>query len=419
MLKNQHQAWLNVAASAVITMMALGLVSHAGTLFIEPVTREMGFSRAQFNMSFTITSLTGIGISLSLGWLYKRVKRVRILLIIGIVSAFLGQMFLAMAQNLYFVYLGGLFRGGAIFYLSSPHAIMTGEWFEKNRATAYGVILAGSGVGGVLFSPLTNYWITNYGWRTAYTISAALILSVCTLMLLFIRDKPKREAIDKGLSEDDSREEGEKLDLEKGMMYKEALKTSTFWLAASGVALIAMTIFAVYVNTAAHLVHLQLNSQTVAWVISIIFLVNTIAKLFLGVMADRLGIKPIFYFSISCFLISVGLLMFSANTSVAFAAAFFFGFGFATVSVPIPELVRHLFGSRDFSTMLGIIMMCMGVGGAVGPVAGGILFDYFDSYQPMLIAALILNTLSALLIALSMNQARKYYENKALNIEAV
>ena len=417
-MKNQHQAWMNVAASAVITMMALGLVSHAGTLYIEPVTSDMGFSRGQFNMSFTISSLTGIGISLSLGWLYKRVKRVRILLLMGIISAFLGQMFLASAQNLFFVYLGGFFRGGAIFYLSSsPHAIMTGEWFKKKRATAYGVILAGSGIGGVVFSPLTNYWIIHYGWRMAYVISAVLVLSVCMIMLLLIRDKPRTEMINNGetgwlgRSEPDQSkkdpEKGENDSLQKGLTLKEAVKTSVFWLAAPGVALIAMTIFAVYINTAAHLVHLKLNSQTVALVISAIFLINTIAKLLLGVMADRLGVRPVFYFSISCFLISVVLLMFSADPVIAFAAAFFFGFGFATVSVPIPELVRYLFGTKDFSTMLGIMMTCMGIGGAVGPLAGGILFDYFDSYQPMMIAAIGFNALAVLLITLSMNRVVK------------
>ena len=414
-MENRHQAWLNVAASAVITMMALGLVSHAGTLFVEPVTREMGFSRAQFNMSFTITSLTGIGISLSLGWLYRRVKRVRVLLTIGILSAFTGQMFLATAQNIYFVYLGGLFRGGAVFYLSSgPYAIMTGEWFQKKRATAYGFILAGSGVGGVVFSPLTNYWITTYGWRMAYAISAVLVLSVCMLMLLFIRDKPGIETENKKPPEKGGQEKPHPVNLEDGMMLKEALNSSTFWLAAPGIALIAMTIFSVYVNTAAHLVHLQLHSQTVAWAISIVFLVNTVAKLFLGVVADRLGVRPIFYFSMGCFLISVGLLLFAANVAIAFAAAFFFGFGFATLSVPIPELVRHLFGGKDFSNMLGVIMTCLGIGGAIGPVAGGILFDYYDSYRPMLVAVLFLNLLSVLLITLSMNQARKHYEKKAI-----
>ncbi len=418
-MNNQHQSWMNVAASAVITMMALGLVSHAGTLYIEPVTSDMGFSRGQFNMSFTISSFTGIGVSLTLGWLYKRVKRIRVLLLLGIISAFLGQMFLASAQNLLFVYLGGFFRGGAIFYLSSsPHAIMTGEWFKRKRATAYGVILAGSGVGGVVFSPLTNYWITHYGWRMAYVISAVLVLSVCMIMLLLIRDKPRTEAINNGENGRDTKSEPSQIhndpklevdddSLNNGLTLKEAAKTSVFWLAAIGVALIAMTIFAVYINTAAHLVHLQLNSQTVALVISAIFFINTIAKLFLGVMADRLGVRPVFYFSIGCFLISVALLMFSADPVIAFTAAFFFGFGFATVSVPIPELVRYLFGTKDFSTMLGIMMTCMGVGGAVGPLAGGMLFDYFDSYQPMMIAAIGFNALAVLLITLSMNRAAK------------
>ncbi len=412
-MSNQLQSWLNVAACAVITMMALGLVSHAGTLYIAPVTRDMGFSRAEFNGVFTISSITGMGISLSMGRLYKWVKRVRMLLLIGIVSACLSQYIFSIATNVTTFYLGGIFMGGAIFYLgSTPYAILTADWFQNKRATAYGIILSGSGIGGVLFSPLANHWIMNYGWRTAYLIAAGLLLVVCMPMLLVIQDKPKQEPVIsdnnasgmKGSGSQTVSRSNEKLE---GYSLKEAAKTPAFWLAAPGFFLMAMTIFSVYINTAAHLVNLQLMPQVVAWVLSVVFLVNTVAKLMLGVMTDRIGIRPVFLFSIICFMVATVLLMFAANPMVAFAAAVFFGFGFATMSVPIPELVRHLFGMKDFSTLMGVFMTFLGLGGAVGPVIGGLLFDRFGHYQALMVLALVLNGLSALLILMALKQPNK------------
>lgn len=412
-MNNRIQSWLNVAACAVITMMALGLVSHAGTLYIEPVTRDMGFNRAEFNVVFTISSVTGMGISLSMGRLYKWVKRVRMLLLIGIISASLSQYIFSIAANVTTFYLGGVFMGGAIFYLgSTPYAILTADWFHHKRATAYGIILAGSGIGGVVFSPLANHWIETYGWRTAYLIAAGLLLIVCMPMLLVIKDKPKEEPVLLGNMTADgissNREAASKASEQlEGYTLKEAVKKPAFWLAAPGFFLMALSIFSVYINTAAHLVNLQLMPQVVAYVLSVVFLVNTGAKLILGVMTDRIGIRPVFLFSISCFMVATIMLMLAANPVIAFSAAVFFGFGFATMSVPIPELVRNLFGMKDFSTLLGVFMTFLGFGGAVGPVIGGLLFDRFGHYQALLAMALVFNALAALLILMALQQTQK------------
>jgi MFS family permease len=409
-LDNRVQSWLNVAACAVITMMALGLVSHAGTLYIAPVTQEMDFSRAEFNIIFTISSITGMGISLSMGRLYQRVKKVRALLLIGIVSACFSQYVFSVSQSITHFYLGGILMGGAIFYLgSTPYAILTADWFQDRRATAYGIILAGSGIGGVIFSPLASRWILIYGWRTSYLIAAGLLLLVCMPMLLIIRDKPRAEPhpskTENGTTASSSMNRSAEPMKINGVMLNEAVKMPAFWLAAPGFFLMALSIFSVYINTAAHLVNIELEPQTVAWVLSILFLINTGAKLLLGLMTDRIGIKPVFLFSSASFMLATLLLMFSADPYIAFAAAVFFGFGFATLSVPIPELVRSLFGIRDFSTLLGIFMTFLGLGGAVGPIIGGMIFDFYGNYRPLLILSLLLNALAVVLVILSLQSA--------------
>jgi MFS family permease len=420
-VNNRIQSWLNVAACGVITMMALGLVSHAGTLYIDPVTRDMGFSRAEFNVVFTVSSITGMGISLSMGRVYRMVKRVRGLLLIGIISACLCQFIFSKATTITFFYLGGIFMGGAIFYLgSTPYAILTADWFHQKRTTAYGIILAGSGIGGVVFSPLTSYWILHYGWRTSYLIASGLLLLICLPMLLIIRDKPAPDPDEVRADEPISTNQIQPAAIIKvpgGYTLKEAAKTKAFWLAAPGFFLMALTIFSVYINMAAHLVNLQLIPQVVAWVLSVIFMVNTVAKLLLGVMTDRIGIRPVFLFSNICYLLATALLLRAGNPLIAFAAAIFFGFGFATMSVPIPELVRHLFGMKDFSTLLGVFMMFLGMGGAVGPVIGGVLFDRFGSYHILLMLALVLNTLSVLLVLASLKQSQKTAAGESAAVE--
>jgi predicted MFS family arabinose efflux permease len=53
-----------------------------------------------------------------------------------------------------------------------PHIFLISEWFSSNRASAIGVVYAGSGVGIMLLAPLSAWLISAYGWERAFEIYA-------------------------------------------------------------------------------------------------------------------------------------------------------------------------------------------------------------------------------------------------------
>lgn len=58
-------------------------------------------------------------------------------------------------------------------------------YFEKYRSLATGIAVCGSGLGTFLFAPISEYLITEYGWRGALLIIAAVVLNCIILGALF------------------------------------------------------------------------------------------------------------------------------------------------------------------------------------------------------------------------------------------
>jgi MFS family permease len=74
------------------------------------------------------------------------------------------------------------------------HSAMVSRWFSARgrRGTAIGMALAGTGVGVLVLTPLTDRIITALGWRNAYLTLAALMFLVAVPMnWIFVRDAPE------------------------------------------------------------------------------------------------------------------------------------------------------------------------------------------------------------------------------------
>ena len=55
-------------------------------------------------------------------------------------------------------------------------SVIISNWFTLKRGLAVSIALSGSGVGGVLLSPVTSAVIASYGWRVAFLVLAAICL---------------------------------------------------------------------------------------------------------------------------------------------------------------------------------------------------------------------------------------------------
>ena len=64
--------------------------------------------------------------------------------------------------------------GFGLMYL--PAIVMVGYYFDKRRALATGIAVCGSGIGSFIFAPLCEFLLSQYSWKGAMWIIAALSL---------------------------------------------------------------------------------------------------------------------------------------------------------------------------------------------------------------------------------------------------
>ncbi|CAF0934713.1 unnamed protein product [Adineta steineri] len=107
--------------------------------------------------------------------------------IIGSVIAALAVAASTRAPNIYIMWLlfgciGGI--GMGLVYL--PSIIMVGYYFEEKRAIATGIVTAGTGIGSIIFGPMSRILFDVFGWKIAVLILSAILLC-CVICCIFMR----------------------------------------------------------------------------------------------------------------------------------------------------------------------------------------------------------------------------------------
>ena len=170
--------WFVVAACFAATF-TLGEAMWTFGVFFKPLEDEFGWSRALISSSYTSFSIS-YGISVMIcGRLADKYNPRPILLVSGLLAglgtSLCGQVH-SITQLHIFLFIAGL-GGGATW--SVPTSTVQ-RWFyhRQGAGLALGLVVAGVGVGGLIFAPLISYLIFSYGWRTTYLIVGIFYLTV-------------------------------------------------------------------------------------------------------------------------------------------------------------------------------------------------------------------------------------------------
>jgi MFS family permease len=103
--------------------------------------------------------------------------------------------------------------------------------------------------------------------------------------------------------------------------------------------------------------------------------------------------------------LSVSLYVFTRDLASFYGLALLFGFAYGAVMPLYALLVREYFGARIMGTMFGAVNMVATLGMALGPWAGGWLYDAYGSYFWLYIGSFGIG-LGAVAIALTFRPPR-------------
>ena len=120
-------------------------------------------------------------------------------------------------------------------------------------------------------------------------------------------------------------------------------------------------------------------------VISVMGLAGLAGKILCGLIADRVGAKPTLVTGLAVQAVVVALYLYPRDLLAFDRFGAVFGLAYGGVMPLYAILLREYFPPRILGTLLGVATMASSLGMAIGPAAGGWLFDAFHSYDWMFI----------------------------------
>ena len=117
----------------------------------------------------------------------------------------------------------------------------------------------------------------------------------------------------------------------------------------------------------------------------IIGLMSIFGRLGVGGIADRFGIKRTLIVGMAVLTIALFWLAGVREIWAVYLFAFVFGFAYGGIVPLSSPIVAELFGLRAHGSILGVITFSATIGGAIGPVVAGYIYDVTGSYQPSLL----------------------------------
>jgi MFS family permease len=380
--------WRIVAGCFLTLLVSVGIGIYAPPVFLVPLQEHFGWSRAAISAGPSLAFLVSGVLSPFVGSWVDRYGARRLISIGAVIMAITFALFGTM-QSLWQLYAISIIAPiGVSCAAFIPNQTLISNWFEKKAGLAMGIALAGIGFGGLAIAPLGALLIEWLGWRLAYVALASLVpLLVLPTALFVVRNTPA----DLGLRPDGEEANAGSTGVEvgedaagpkrTGLDLPEALRSRDFWVLALFNFLRVFGVTSLIGHLAAFLSDVGFERQLAAGALGFVVGVSVFGRLGFGFLADRLPRKWI-----ACGVVSqqaaAMLLLFSVTSfGVLPTFAILFGLAQGGGAVLLPLLVGHCFGMRAFGRILGVMMIAATLGGALGPVLTGWIFDRTGSYN--------------------------------------
>jgi MFS family permease len=378
-----------VICGCLIAVLTFGPRSTFG-FFMQPMSKEFAWGRDVFAFAFALQNLLwGIGQPFA-GAIADRFGTVRVVAVGGLLyAAGLALMQYSntpLALNATVGVLIGFGLSGCSFNLvvSAFAKIVPPEW----RATALGAGTAAGSFGQFLFAPFGVALLDHFGWQTALTIFAVLMLLVVPLSLTLAT--PKAGTAVAGAPVEDQQSFKHAL--------SEAFGHRSYVLLVLGFFTCGFQLAFVTAHLPAYLVDRGLDASVGGWVIAVIGLFNIAGSLSVGWVARYVPMR--FILSAIYFIRALSILAF-ISFPITPASAVVFGIvtGLTWLSTvpPTSALVALMFGTRWFATLYGFAFFSHQVGGFLGVYLGGVVFEATGSYSPVWYLSIFFGVASALI----------------------
>ena len=365
-----HYRWVIVAAGGLLGCMAIGS-AFSLPVFLLPISRDTGWSVAGISTAMTISFIAMAAASIGWGALSDRVGP-RVVVITGSILLVASLALASRAPSLLaFQLIFGLAAGTATAAMFAPMMACVTGWFDTHRSLAVSLVSAGMGMAPIVMSPFVAWLITRLDWRTSLLIVAGVAAVVMIPASLLVRRPPALEAGHEPAGDMP----------QSSLSVGDALRSPQFIILLLTNFFCCATHSGPIFHTVSYAVTCGIPTVAAVSIYSVEGLAGMGGRVVFGILGDRLGAKRVLVSGLLLQAFGALAYGFAHRLGEFYAVATLFGFVYAGVMPLYAVLARENFPLRMMGTVIGGSAMAGSLGMALGPLAGGLIYDAVGSYS--------------------------------------
>lgn len=291
------------------------------------------------------------------------------------------------------------------------------KWFVEKRGLAVGIGQSGLGIGIISIPPLTGFLIATIGWRLSCVVLGTIVFAILFITSFFLIGHPEKVGLKpdgkKSLPADQTELQilsgnlAPPLGNEINWSAAEAMHTKSFWVLTALFFCTWLFVFWPLVHLMIFALDIGLSKKTALTAISILGVFSTTGRLIMGFISDRIGRKSTLAINLGLQVFCWFWILITFKSWMLYIFSALFGFSYGGVSAIFPAIVGDYFGRLKAASVIGAIFTLAGISAAIGPWAGGYIYDATQAHHFSFLLGAITNIVALFLLFISQPPLKK------------
>lgn len=410
LVKSSKYAWVVLILLVLMQFVYAGITLSTVTLYMEPILNaHPEVSRTAYALTITLNGGANAIVSIFFGKLVdkfglkKMISFCSILMIVGVILY-------ANGTAIWMFYLAAILQGISLCFCSGAScSIIFSKWFAHSTGTLLSATAIGSGLAGVIFSPIVSNWINTIGWTTSLYINCAIVVFTAIVLIVFLKDSPEKYGVKPMWNDKVKIADESGAIIPYGVTAKEAYKSVQFWCGTIGIGLFGLIIYGAICNIAIFSSDLGYDGGVM---LSVMYAANIVLQLPFGILADKLGIRTCMVAYSIMAIASVFIYATAPAIGMMYFGTILLGGSFCILKATLSVYTLQIFGNRAQGQIMGIMIAVMNCGVAFGMPVLNAAYDITGSYSGMFKLFGFLGIVLAIMIFVGCKPIKKVVDEK-------
>lgn len=370
---------------------SVGICINMGGLFYTSVAASLNTGRGSVSFGMTLCNIAAALTGLIVPKIMRKVP-LKLYVIIAAILLAGGTCAVSLSNGLVLYYVLNIVRGigaGLAGFVLCTSVIT--NWYYAKNGLMTSIVMAFSGLPGVVLSPVYTNVIESKGWQAGYiTVGLSMLLFHLPALLCPLSVYPQEAGLlpygwkeyqaykekhsPSALVKDGSDFHGER------SLFVLTMAFTVFVCVVAGIA----QHFPGYAESAGY------GASVGAYMLSASMAANIVSKVISGVMTDQLGsMKTILTMALVNLFACIGILLIPGSLA-KIICAFFFGFSFSNSALGMSTMTRDMFGMENYTKVYPITAFVGTFASAMAVTFLGFAYDILQSYGFMFVLAVIM-----------------------------